>query len=272
MPNSQHKSSKDTPTVAKLLEIDSDLAEAEADLIAQIQSIKGKRKSLKIVIDMFAPSDTAKPVEAPTTALANGTLEPSALAPQPAPCKGVDTNSALVEAVQETATQALDNSQATAASIADVNGEQGISTGSQKTPELDSLQVTPENTTTQVEGQPNRKQKKAPTGANRGRTTKTATGANSTKKTQGWQDYLREEFSDVPLSIAVSAVLQQQQEQVLEINTVVDAIFVQQMPPSVRDKARDRVNNILSEGARKNKWYRTDAGNYSMSASATSAT
>lgn len=53
------------------------------------------------------------------------------------------------------------------------------------------------------------------------------------------------------LSIAVSAVVQQQQA--LEITSVVDAIFAQQMPPSVRDKARDRVSNILFEGARKNK-------------------
>lgn len=80
---------------------------------------------------------------------------------------------------------------------------------------------------------------------------------------------MREEFSDVPLSVAVSAVLQQQPDQALDITSVVDAIFVQQMPPDVSDKARDRVNNILSEGVRKNKWYRADAGSYSMSPVAT---
>lgn len=55
MQNSQ----PDNPTVAKLLEADTDLAAQEAELNAQIQSIGEKRQSLKTVIDMFAPVHTA---------------------------------------------------------------------------------------------------------------------------------------------------------------------------------------------------------------------
>lgn len=250
MSNSQSSNSSSNTALAQLLEVDAQLAEAEADLKTQLQSIQQKRQSLKTVIDLFAAAAPAKLVEAPTRAKdTNGESEPSA---------------------KEQATLLLDDSQLSPTPTSDVNGNHSLSGLGQEIPELDSFQAPPEDTTTQAEGQPNRKHKKAPTKAKTRRTAKSAREANSTKKTQGWQDYLREEFSDVPLSVAVSAVMQQRQEQVLEINTVVDAIFVQQMPPSVRDKARDRVNNILSDGVRKNKWYRAGGGSYSMSAVANS--
>ena len=259
MQNSQHLSSKDAPTVAKLLEIDADLAAHEADLMAQLQSIYDKRKSLKIVIDMFASTDTGKHVEASTPAIGiNSRLEPSA------PTPSIDTNSALVEAAQETTTQSLDDSQLSPTPTVDANDNGQVFVQEQESPELDD-RATSEDATTQVAQQPNRKQKKAPTRTAKRRTATVARTTNSAKKTQGWQDYLREEFSDVSLSVAVSAVLQQHPEQALDITSVVDAIFVPEMPPSVRDKARDRVNNILSEGTRKNKWYRTGGGSYSIS-------
>lgn len=247
MPDFQNFDFKPNPTASKLLEVDSDLAAHEADLLAQLQSLKEKRKSLKTVIDMFAAADTAGFVEAPTRA--------------------TDINDESEQSALESATQSLDDSQLSPTPTADDNKE--FSAREQKTPEVDSFGAAPLDATTPAQEQPNRKQKKAPTGAKSRRTAKTAIGANSTKKNQGWQDYLREEFSDVPLSVAVSAVLQQQPDQALDITSVVNAVFVQQMPPDVSDKARDRVNNILSEGVRKNKWYRADAGSYSMSPVAT---
>ena len=45
------------PTVAKLLEVDSDLADQEALLLAQLESIGEKRRSLKTVIDLFGDAD-----------------------------------------------------------------------------------------------------------------------------------------------------------------------------------------------------------------------
>lgn len=67
----------------------------------------------------------------------------------------------------------------------------------------------------------------------------------------------------------MSIVLQEQSEQVVEIAQVVDAIFVEEIPQPVRVKARERVSNVLSEGVRKNKWYRGQEGKYSMSSAAT---
>lgn len=100
-------------------------------------------------------------------------------------------------------------------------------------------------------------------------TKKHAPTKKSTRKTQRWQEYLRDQFSNATLSEAVSEVLQQQPDQLLEIAAVVDAIFVAQIPKEVRTTARERVSNVLSDGVRKNKWYRAQAGSYSLSEAAT---
>ena len=56
------------PTVAKLLEVDADLAATEVELTFQLQSIQEKRYSLKNVINLFPPVDNAipTPVATPT--------------------------------------------------------------------------------------------------------------------------------------------------------------------------------------------------------------
>ncbi len=59
VPNSQNSSDTSNPTVTKLLELDAELATQEVELSAQLQSIQEKRHSLKTVIDLFAPTDTA---------------------------------------------------------------------------------------------------------------------------------------------------------------------------------------------------------------------
>jgi len=83
-----------------------------------------------------------------------------------------------------------------------------------------------------------------------------------------WHQYLREEFSNTPLSSAVSLVLQHQAERVFEIPAIVSAIFVDELPKEIGTKARRQVTNILSSGAMKNKWYRGQQGYYSMSRAA----
>lgn len=101
------------------------------------------------------------------------------------------------------------------------------------------------------------------------KTKKPALTKKTTRKTQRWQEYLRDEFSNTTLSEAVSEVLQHQSDELLEIAAVVDAIFVEEIPKEVRTKARERVSNVLSDGVRKNKWYRAQAGSYSLSEAAT---
>jgi hypothetical protein len=52
--------------VAQLLEIDTDLAAQEVELTLQLQSIQEKRHSLKNVISLFPPVDTATPTPVTT--------------------------------------------------------------------------------------------------------------------------------------------------------------------------------------------------------------
>jgi hypothetical protein len=138
------------------------------------------------------------------------------------------------------------------------------------TSEVSGLQAPAANdSNTQVAPKkPKQKVQKASASTNRKQTAKLARASKTAKKTEGWQQYLRDDFSDIALPDAVSIVLQEQSDQVLGIAEVVDAIFVAEMPPQVRVKARERVSNILSEGVRKNRWYRGQEGKYSMSSAA----
>ncbi|MDJ0706229.1 MAG: hypothetical protein QNJ46_23405 [Leptolyngbyaceae cyanobacterium MO_188.B28] len=85
------------------------------------------------------------------------------------------------------------------------------------------------------------------------------------KRRGGWQRYVREEFRKIPLPEAVFAVLKRTPKKVFEIGVVVDAVFVEKIPQWARQVARERVSNILAEGARKNRWRRGKPGCYSMS-------
>ena len=61
MQNSSISSPTSNSIVVKLLEVDADLAVTEVELAAQLQSIQEKRHSLKNVISLFPPGDTAVP-------------------------------------------------------------------------------------------------------------------------------------------------------------------------------------------------------------------
>ena len=52
---------------------------------------------------------------------------------------------------------------------------------------------------------------------------------------------------------------------------VVKAIFSDTLPAEAEGKARRQVTKILSDGARRNKWYRGQLGYYSMSKAAAKA-
>ena len=92
------------PTVAKLLEVDADLAATEVELTLQLQSIGEKRHSLKNVISLFPPVDNAIPTpvatptqvvedvaditEAATPELDEVTTDTTEAAPQPSKRQG----------------------------------------------------------------------------------------------------------------------------------------------------------------------------------------
>ncbi len=230
MPNSQTSSNTSNPTVAKLLEVDALLATQEAQLSAQLQSIQEKRRSLKTVIDLFAPTDTA-------------TATPIAT---PAPTPVAEAEAEVVAQQVEPTAQ------------------------NEATPEQDQTKTdtTVDVETPTVPATEKQQPKKNSAPASKKQNAKSAPTKNPNKEQETWQQYLRSEFSNATLATAVSEVMQRQPEQVLNTTAIVDAIFVDEIPQGVRSKARELVSNILSVGVKKEKWYRGEVGSYSVSKAA----
>ncbi|HEY9845116.1 MAG TPA: hypothetical protein V6D03_02875 [Candidatus Caenarcaniphilales bacterium] len=86
-----------------------------------------------------------------------------------------------------------------------------------------------------------------------------------TSRPKGWQHYLLPEFAKLSLPEAVSVVLQGQGDEVFDVSTILDALFVDDMPQAARSEARNRITNVLSIGLKQNKWYRAKKGQYSLS-------
>ncbi|HHP7244294.1 MAG TPA: hypothetical protein ACFE0H_06375, partial [Elainellaceae cyanobacterium] len=85
------------------------------------------------------------------------------------------------------------------------------------------------------------------------------------KKSSDWQPYVRKEYRDRSLPQSVLAVLQDHPREVVEVPSIIDAIFVDDIPKPARTRARDRLSNVLSVGLRNKKWYRGKTGLYSVS-------
>ena len=82
---------------------------------------------------------------------------------------------------------------------------------------------------------------------------------------RGWQKYIRDKYGQTPLPVIVSGILQTQPKKMFEIAEVIDAIVEESIPHSVRKNARNRISNILAEGARNRDWHRPKAGCYRFS-------
>ena len=106
------------------------------------------------------------------------------------------------------------------------------------------------------------------------RKTKAAKAAKSAspKKADGrtarWQRYVRDAYSDERLQDVVENVLKAKPKDSFKIADVMSIIFEDKMPKAQYLKARSRISNILSAGARDNEWHRGRGGTYSMSAKA----
>ncbi len=95
------------------------------------------------------------------------------------------------------------------------------------------------------------------------------------KKTDGrtarWQRYMLDDYRQQRLPDIVADFLKAKPEDSFKIADVMSAIFEDNMPQAQFLKARNRVSNILSAGARDKTWYRGRSGTYSMSKKAVKA-
>ena len=230
MLNPQSFNQTSNSTLAKLLEVDSELAATEAELLSRLEHIQEKRTSLKTLISMFA---TANEVSA-------ATIE------SPAPPPPAETNSQLERVSENSVAPSLEISQATTSAVVD--------------------------TVVLPNPQPNEGKKKASSPVRGNKNTQVKRPTKVARKSSGWQGYMLDEFSNSSLPEAVYAVLQREVDKVFEISALVNAIFVDELPLELESKVRRQVTNILSEGARKNKWYRGQLGQYSISRAAAKTT
>ncbi|MGD1854461.1 MAG: hypothetical protein ACFB2W_09430 [Leptolyngbyaceae cyanobacterium] len=90
-------------------------------------------------------------------------------------------------------------------------------------------------------------------------------------RTARWQRYVLDEHSQQRLQDVVANVLKAKSNDTFKITDVMSAIFEDDMPKTQFLKARSRISNILSAGARDSDWYRGRGGTYSMSKKAVSS-
>jgi hypothetical protein len=87
-------------------------------------------------------------------------------------------------------------------------------------------------------------------------------------KSPNWQKYVQEPFRATPLPDVVANILKAQPDDAFKIADVMEVIFKPDMPKANFLKARNRVSNILSAGARSGEWKRGRGGQYSLSGKA----
>jgi hypothetical protein len=100
---------------------------------------------------------------------------------------------------------------------------------------------------------------------------KAAKPPRQARQSKNWQDYLQDPFRQTSLPAAITTVFQQQPKQLLSVPDLISTIFVAEIPQDVRNKARDRMLNILSTGAKDGQWFRARKGQYSLSKAAAEA-
>ncbi len=99
--------------------------------------------------------------------------------------------------------------------------------------------------------------------------------SHSTKKKKkdgraaAWQKHVQPQYKNLALPEAVSSVLRAEPTKIFKIVDVMSSIFKESMPKTSYLKARNRISNILSAGARDGTWYRGRNGRYSQSESVT---
>ena len=135
-----------------------------------------------------------------------------------------------------------------------------VSTSAQPSPDLTIAISTPARSSAASS------EETAPPTPTRGRrATKTPQAPKqSRRQSKNWQDYLQDPFRQTSLPAAITTVFQQQPKQLLSVPDLINTIFVAEIPQDVRNKARDRMLNILSTGAKDGQWHRAKKGQYSL--------
>ena len=138
---------------------------------------------------------------------------------------------------------------------------------------------TPTKTRTKAASRSSATKKTASKATSTKKQTKAKPGRKLKKQTPGrkkkdgraatWQKHVKSQYRDIALPESVSSVLRSQPSEIFTIADIMTTIFKEDMPKTSYLKARNRISNILSAGARDGTWYRGRNGRYSQSESVT---
>ena len=123
-------------------------------------------------------------------------------------------------------------------------------------------------TKTTAKKKPGRKPKSS-AASTKGKASKSTAQKKKDGRAADWQKYVQPEYRESALPEAVSSVLRSAPSDVFKIADVMSSIFIEDVPRDQFLKARNRISNILSAGARDGSWYRGRNGRYSQSENAT---
>lgn len=225
MAKSKSSNTASDSTASKLLAVDSELAAQEAQLAAQIEALQEKRKSLQDVIHMFGSTNGHTSAD---EALSESVPASSNGSVAAAPAKSIEAPTAPKR-----------------------RGRKPSSTKDKETPTSHS---TTKTTSKSTDAKPAKSSGK-----------KSSATQDDSKKSVDWQPYVRKEYQDRSLPQAVLSVLRDHPNEVVEVPTIIDTIFVDDIPKMARASARDRLSNVLSVGLKNKKWFRGKTGEYSVS-------
>ncbi len=238
-----------TSVLPQLLEVDSELSAQAIALEAQLSELQEKRKGIQTVISMFELGETSADADA------------SAVTATPTTTKTATKKTAVGAKI--TGKRKADKSTETkpAKSKATRGRPSKVKTAAKAVAEA-KTKAAPEAEKKVIEPKE--------TASTKAATNKTEASKRS-GRTADWQRYLQGTYKKSPLPDVIVGVLQAQPDTIFKIADVMNVVFKEDMPKSHFLKARNRISNILSAGARDGVWHRGRGGTYSMSKKAVKA-
>lgn len=224
-----------TSVLPQLLEVDSELSAQAVALEAKLTELQEKRKGIQTVIAMFESGESPD-------------------------LSGLDAV-AKVPTTTKTATKKAAGTKKTAARSTKTAAKRKTKTAAKSAAKVTKAKAT--------RGRPAKA--KASADKTAAKSTKASKTPKRSGRTANWQRYVQENYRKSPLPDVIVGVLQAQPTNVFKIADVMNAVFKEDMPKNHFLKARNRISNILSAGARDGVWYRGRGGTYSMSEKAIKA-
>jgi hypothetical protein len=245
--------------LSQLVEAESQLAAQEAHLVAQLGAIQGQRHGLKTVIDLFqSPASSNGAVLSPEAiqAIAGATVvvAPPAV---PAAVKGTRGRKAAVAVEPELVAPKVGRGKKTVVAAAEPEAPVAKMGRGRKAAAVSAAPV--------PKAKPGRKPRATKAEVVADDAAESGRKGRAGGKSPNWQRFVQEPFRKTPLPDVVANILKAQPDEAFKIADVMDAIFKEDMPKATFLKARNRVSNILSAGARTGEWYRGRGGQYSLS-------